>query len=210
LSTQRLQRLAIAGLLVVGWFLASGAARLLVVRAPVEHADAILVLSGSSRLAERNHLAAELFRQGRAPRVILTNDYVQVGWDSKEERNPFSYEFARRILQTDGVPAERIEVLMQSVNGKYGGTYGELELVRRYASQQQLRSLLLVTSAYHSRRTLWTANNLFKGTGVLIGLERASPTPSPWIWWLLPDGWRLVAGEYLKMLYYWPRFWSSP
>ena len=190
--------------MVVGWLLAWGAARLLVVRAPLEHADAILVLSGSSRLAERNHLAAKLFREGRAPRVILTNDHVQLGWDSEEQRNPFSYESARRILQTDGVPAERIEVLMQPTKG----TYGELELVRGYASQQQLRSLLVVTSAYHSRRTLWTASNLFKGTGVVLGLELASPVPSPWIWWLLPDGWRMVPGEYLKMLYYWPRFQS--
>jgi len=204
LYTRRLRGLVIV-LVVVGWLLAWGAARLLVVRAPVEHADAILVLSGSSRLAERNHLAAELFRQGRAPRIILTNDNVRLGWDSKEERNPFAYEFARRILQSNGVPAERIEVLMQ-VNGTYGGTYGELELVRGYASQQQLRSLLVVTSAYHSRRAFWTASNLFKGTGVVLGLELVSPTPSPWIWWLIPDGWRVVAGEYLKMLYYWPRF----
>jgi len=200
-----LQGLAIV-LVVVGWLLAWGAARLLVVRAPVEHTDAIVVLSGSSRLAERNHLAAELFRQGRAPRVILTNDNVQPGWDDKEQRNPFSYENARKILESNGVPAERIEVLMPSVNGKYGGTYGELELVRGYASQQQLRSLLIVTSAYHSRRALWTASNLFKGTGVALGLELANPTPSPWVWWLLPDGWRMVTGEYLKMLYYWPRF----
>jgi|SRR5215831_649361 len=198
--------LAVAALVAVGWLLAWGAARLLIVRAPLERADAILVLSGSSRLAERNHLAAELFRQGRAPRIILTNDHVQLGWDSKEERNPFSYESARRILQTEGVPTERIEVLTQSVKGKYGGTYGELELVRWYASQQRLHSLLMVTSAYHSRRTLWTASNLFRGTGVVLGLELASPAPSPWIWWLLPDGWRMVAGEYIKMVFYWPRF----
>src|SRR5215475_1034638 len=104
--------LAVAALVAVGWLVAWGAARSLVVRAPLEHPDAILVLSGSSRLTERNRLAAELFREGRAPRIILTNDNVQLGWDSKEQRNPFSYEKARRILQADGVPPERIEVVM--------------------------------------------------------------------------------------------------
>src|SRR5215471_1066797 len=163
--------LAVAALVAVGWLLAWGAARLLIVRAPLERADAILVLSGSSRLAERNHLAAELFRQGRAPRVLLTNDHQLLGWDSKEQRNPFSYERAREILQTGGVPLNRIEVLMQSVEG----TYGELDLVREYASQSQLRSSLVVTSAYHSRRSLWTASHLFKGTGIVIGLEHAGP-----------------------------------
>src|SRR5215470_14584337 len=163
----RLRWLAMMVLVVVGWFRAWSAARLLIVRAPLEHADAIVVLSGSSRLAERNHVAAELFRQRRAPGVILTNDHQLLGWDSTEQRNPFSYERARWILQTDGVPVSRVEVLMQPGRG----TYGELDSVREYASQRQLRSLLLVTSAYHARRTLWTARHLFKDTGVVIGLE---------------------------------------
>src|SRR5262245_13656568 len=179
--SNRLRWLSIPLFLLIGWLVAWGAARSLVVRAPLEHPDAILVLSGSSRLTERNRLAAELFREGRAPRIILTNDNVQLGWDSKEQRNPFSYEKARRILQADGVPLERVDVLLQPI---VGGTYRELELVRSYASQRQLHSLLVVTSAYHSRRALWTARSVFKETGVTMGLEHANPTPSPCSWWL--------------------------
>src|SRR5262249_3327435 len=146
-----------------------------------------------------NRLAAKLFRQGRAPRIILTNDNVQLGWDSNERRNPFSYEQARRMLQAEGVPSERIEVLLEPV---IGGTYGEFKLVRSYVSQMQLHSLVVVTSAYHSRRALWTANNVFNGTRLTIGLEHASPAPSPWDWWLSRSGWRMVPQEYLKLLYY--------
>src|SRR6266446_6628076 len=56
------------------WFLAWGAAKLLIVDAPLEHADAIAVLSGSAVIRERAQLAARLYKEGRAPKVILTND----------------------------------------------------------------------------------------------------------------------------------------
>jgi len=189
-------------LLLLGWLLAWVAARMLVVQATLERADAILVLSGSSRIIERTSLATQLFKEGRAPKILLTNDNQQLGWDAKEQRNLLSYQWSRKILVGNGVPSDKIEVVMEPV----GGTYEELEAVQRYAAKNGLHSLLIVTSAYHSRRTLWTASNLFKGMQLGIGLEHPSAVPSPWFWWLRRSGWRMVAGEYVKMLYYWRRF----
>lgn len=157
-----------------------------------------MVLSGSSRIAERNHFAAAMFREGRAPRIILTNDNQQLGWDKKEERNLFSYEWARRILLADGVPADRIEVLMEPVTG----THEELEVVNKGIDPQQTHSLLLVTSAYHSRRTWWTAKRVFKDAPIELGLSTPVATFSPWSWWLHRSGWGMVAGEYVKLAYY--------
>jgi uncharacterized SAM-binding protein YcdF (DUF218 family) len=168
----------------------------------MERADAILVLSGSSRIAERNHLAAQLFLEGRAPRIILTNDNQQMGWDTKQQRNPLSYEWARRVLESDGVPSSQIDVILPPVYG----TYDELERVRSYVEQHQLRSVLVVTSAYHSRRTWWTIHQVFKDKSVDFGMTPASPTLSPWSWWLHFSGWKMVPGEYVKMVYYWLRF----
>jgi uncharacterized SAM-binding protein YcdF (DUF218 family) len=187
---------------VLGWLLAYGAARLLVVQVPMERADAILILSGSSRIIERTKLAAQLFREGRAPRIILTNDNQLLGWDAKEQRNLLSYQWSRKILVGDGIPVDKIEVVIEPV----AGTYEELMAVEHYATQHGLHSLLIVTSAYHSRRTLWTAGRLFKGVQLGVGLEHPGPVPSPWFWWLRRSGWRLVAGEYVKMAYYSRRF----
>ncbi len=200
--SSKLRWLAIAVLAVAGWLLAWGAACLLIVRAPIQRADAILILSGSSAIRERTQLAAQLFKEGRAPRIILTNDNEQAGWESKEQRNPFFYEWAVRLLQKEGVPAERIEVIPQPVSS----TYEESELVRVYADQHQLHSLLLVTSAYHSRRTSWTFRHVFRGTETVVGLEHTGPVHSPWTWWLHRSGWRMVPGEYVKLAYYWLRF----
>ncbi|HJS23271.1 MAG TPA: hypothetical protein VJ751_02790, partial [Pyrinomonadaceae bacterium] len=70
------------------------AARALIVSATLNSADAIVVMSGSSTYVERTQKAAELYRQGRAPLVLLTDDHTRGGWSSALQRNPFFVERA--------------------------------------------------------------------------------------------------------------------
>jgi uncharacterized SAM-binding protein YcdF (DUF218 family) len=183
------------------WFVAWGAAKMLIVSAPLEHAEAIAVLSGSAVIRERVQLAAQLYQQGRAPKIILTNDNQQGGWSRAEQRNPFYYERAVTLLTDAGVPRTVIEILPQPVSG----TYEEALMLRRYAEEHRLSSMLVVTSAYHSRRARWTLRQVFANSGISIGLETVPPgfqAPSPATWWLHIRGWQMVAGEYVKMVYY--------
>lgn len=185
----------------VAWLLAWLAARALIVESPLPHADVIVIMSGSAVVNERAELAAQLYKSGRAPAIILTNDNQQSSWSSAEQRNPFYYERALALLTAAGVPRGAITVLPQPVSG----TYEEVTLVRDYAQQQQLKSILVVTSAYHSRRTLWTLRQIFANSNISVGLVTVPPgiqSPSPSTWWLHIRGWRMVAGEYAKMIYY--------
>lgn len=180
-------------------------ARALIVEAGIARADAIAVLSGSSTFAERTRRAAELYREGRAPKIILTNDGQQGHWSQTQQRNPFYFERAADELRRAGVPADRIEVLPQVISN----TYDEALLLRGQAMSRGLHSLLIVTSAYHSRRALWTLHKVFEGSGIEVGIETPPPgqqTPLPATWWLRPRGWRLVASEYPKMIYYHLRY----
>ncbi|HXM33543.1 MAG TPA: YdcF family protein [Pyrinomonadaceae bacterium] len=189
--------LSLCALLLLAW----GAATVLVVEAPLEHADAIAVLSGSAVIRERAQFAAQLYKEGRAPKIILTNDNHQGSWSSAEQRNPFYYEQAADLLAGAGVPRAAIEILPQPVSG----TDEEASLLRRYAEEHQLKSILVVTSAYHSRRALWTLRQVFANTGITVGLIAVPPgnqAPSPATWWLHIRGWQMVAGEYAKMVYY--------
>jgi uncharacterized SAM-binding protein YcdF (DUF218 family) len=183
------------------WGLAWVAARALVVSEPLGRADALVVLAGSSAYGERARHAARLFGEGRAPLVILTNDGGRSGWSNEQGRNPLFVERAAEELRRAGVPAAQIEVLP----GEVASTYEEAALIGEHARRKGLRSLLLVTSGYHSRRALWTARRLLGRGGVAVGLEAVEPgaeTPAPSVWWLYPSGWRVVAGEYLKFAYY--------
>jgi uncharacterized SAM-binding protein YcdF (DUF218 family) len=202
-SARRRRVLLIAVVCAVVWpLLAWAAAQLLIVKSELAAADALVVLSGSSTYLERADWAAKLYREGRAPVVILTDDKLISGWNRTEDRNPYFYELAAKELEKRGVPAERIRVVAEPALG----TYYESLNVREYAISHKLERLLIVTSAYHSRRALWSMRRACQGAGIEIGVDGPAPgwqTPSAWTWWLHRWGWRVVAGEYAKMIYYW-------
>jgi uncharacterized SAM-binding protein YcdF (DUF218 family) len=185
---------------LVSWpFAAWAAAAALVVRADVGRADALVVLSGSAAYAERARRAAELYREGRAPRVLLTDDGQRGPWSEARQENTFFVERAREALLRDGVPAGSVEVLP----GRVTSTHDEAVAARAYAERDGARSLLFVTSPYHTRRALWTMRRAFRGSGVEVGVEPAEADgPTPWAWWLSRRGWRSVALEYPKLVYY--------
>lgn len=189
---------------IVAWvLLASLAPRALVVNAPLASADAIVVLSGSSAYVERTRKAAELFRERRAPLVLLTDDHTRGGWDSAQQRNPFFVERATAELVKAGVPEDKIKVMP----GVASSTRDEALIVKDYAQSEGLRSVLLVTSSYHSRRALRSMHQTLDETGTTIGLE---PTPAgsdeSMFWWVQPEGWRTVGSECVKSIYYWFKY----
>lgn len=201
--TRIAKRLLIAILI---WFvLAWVAARALIVQAELPAADAIAILSGSSAYVERTHKAAELFKQGRAPLIVLTDDHTRGGWSSALQQNPYFVERAHEELVKQGVPPDKIRV----APGVASSTHEETLILEEYASAHGLRSVLVVTSAYHSRRALRSLRRTFAGSGTAIGIAPSPAgvqTPDPVWWWLHAEGWRSVAVEYVKLIYYWLRY----
>jgi uncharacterized SAM-binding protein YcdF (DUF218 family) len=177
------------------------AAKLLITEAPLANADAIVVLGGAATYKERARAAARLILDGRSQRVLITNDNTQGPWSSAEQRNLFFYERSLAEIKNAGVPANSIELLLKPV----ASTREEAELVRQYAEEHGLHSVLIVTSAYHSRRALWVFTRVFRDTGIRIGLISVRPgdqSPSPATWWFSIRGWQSVPAEYVKMVYY--------
>lgn len=102
---------------------------------PVASADVIILLGGGNH--ERPARAAELFQQHVAPRILHTGE----GDD----------DINRRLLLADGVPARAIEIENQSTT-----THENAEFTIRRLRAENVRSAVLVTSWYHSRRALAT------------------------------------------------------
>lgn len=185
-------------------FLAPFLATNLIIEKTLERADAIFVLSGSGTYIERTNKAAELYKNGVAPKIILTNDGEFGSWSNKEQKNPAFVEMAQKNLIKNGVRAENIEILEPQVSG----TIWEAKVFVERAENNDLKKVLLVTSAYHSSRTLKTFEKVLAENKVEIELGIVSPptgiqTPNPQFWWLKPRGWQQVAGEYLKSAVYW-------
>ena len=199
-------RISVSLVIALGvWIpLASGLANRLAVEQPLPEADAILVLSGSATYIERTQKAAELYQQGIAPRILLTSDGTRAGWSRSEERNPSFVELARASLIERGVDPNAIEILSETATG----TIYEARILRKKLDETGWQKVLIVTSAYHTRRALWTFEKVLaeseKKTEIgIVSAPFGQQTPSPNSWWLSPFGWSLVAGEYVKSFYYW-------
>src|SRR5437879_953524 len=88
------------------------------------------------------------------------------------QNNPRFVDQAADELMRRGVGADRIAIVPEVVDG---GTYGEVIRLRRYARKHGLQSILVVTSAYHSRRALWTMRHVFRRSGIEIGIAVPEP-----------------------------------
>jgi uncharacterized SAM-binding protein YcdF (DUF218 family) len=70
--------------------------------------------------------------------------------------------------------------------------------------ENNLRSLLVVTSPYHTRRSLSTFRAVFDRSGVTVGIAPASATSParPECWWLSAYDRAYVRYEWAAILYY--------
>ncbi len=187
----------------IGWvLLAPSLANYLIVEKPLEHADAIIVLSGSAVYKERTRKAAQLYKQGVASQIIITDDGEHAGWSSNEQTNPALVELEQRELIANGVMPDAITVLP----GLVSGTDQEAKAFENEITARPVNSVLIVTSAYHTRRAIRIFEKILAGENVEIGIVHAPPgeqTPNPNYWWIKPGGWQMVAGEYVKSAVYW-------
>ena len=189
-------------LFVVWLVVAPLIAKNLIIEKPLEKADVILVLGGSSTYTERTRKASQIYKKGVSNKVLLTDDGGYAGWSQKEQRNPPFVDLAKQELIAQGVPAENIEIFKPEGSG----TIYEARFVARKQIERNWDSIMLVTSPYHTRRVLWTFEEKISTGKLEFGITSPATgeqTPSPFIWWLMPKGWKMVAGEYVKSVVYW-------
>jgi len=160
--------------------------RWLVVSVPMEKADALIVLGGEP--LARPTEAARLYKAGVAPRVFVTGR-------GDADTN-------RRILLEGGVPADRIVVESRAIT-----TQSNASLLKPMLEVANVRSALIVTSPFHTRRALATFRKVMPG--ISFGVTDASIG-----WWSRPEGKgdvnRFAAIEFLKTAEYWLIYGVSP
>lgn len=160
-------------------------------------ADALVLMAGG-RHYQRLPAVIELYEEGVAPLILLTNDGIIGGWSEKHQRNLYQVEWAREYLLERDIPADAIEVLGFIESGSYFDAVN----TRRYVQQDNsIDSLLVVSSYYHTRRTLWTFEQVFSGTGVKIGVYPIPRAADDERRWLIRNG-----IETVKLVFYWLRY----
>ena len=146
--------------------------QILVVKSPVRKVDALVVMAGARH--HRLPAALELFRQGVAPKILLTNDGMKGPYSFRDKKNLYLVEWAREYLLEKGVPEDAIVLL----NFTQSGSYFDALNTRAYVqNHDDIGSLLVVTSHYHTRRTLWTFKRIFQEMNVRIGVYPVPKDP---------------------------------
>lgn len=170
--------LSVAGsLLFLGLVLFLNVGRWLVVEDPLRKADATAVLSG--RMPSRALEAARVFNQGYASRVWLTHS-SEPGEELAQLSIPYAGEesYDRQILIHEGVPAEAIQILDPPI----ANTADEMKVIGSALRQQNLHSVIIVTSKVHTRRTraLWKRLSARNETAIIHGVSDDSFDPAHW------------------------------
>ncbi len=181
----------------------------LVLDEPPRRADAIVVLSGS--VPDRILEAVDLYEDGFAPLIILCREPENAGFRELKERGvelPRIYELNVSVARQLGVPESAIVVLEREA----GSTYSEARVVLQDLAERGARSMLLVTSQYHTRRAAAIYRHLAGGAIEVIARPARSGGFDPDAWWRDRMTVRRVLIEYQKLLLFhiWDRWKVQP
>ena len=166
----------------------------LIVAQEIDAPDAIVSLA--SHEWERLPAAAALARRSPRARVLLTVPMAVNAYNC--------HGCADRIarLEAEGVARSRIEVLPRAVYR----TTDEAEAFRLWAQQHGARSVMVVTSPYHTRRALASFQKALAGSGIALGIHPAESSVDPprWYWYKF-DRWYVIY-EWRARIFYLIRF----
>ena len=164
----------------IGWWIVD--------EAPQE-AQAVVVLGGDSVFGDRIRHGVDLYRQGWAPRLIVSGYAI---------RSYFSEtELMEREATELGVPSEALLVFKHNARS----TQEEALALRRFLAERQIRDVIVVTSNFHTRRTRWIFRKVFRGTGVQVKVSASSDVRvDPRRWWKRRSSMNYVLLELLKTL----------
>lgn len=120
-----------------------------VIDEPAAHADAILLLGDDDFYADRATHAAELYRQGVAQEVVASGRRLRPSAGISE--------LMVHDLVERGVPREKIV----SFSHDASSTIEEAEALESFVKAHHWKSVVIVTSNYHTRRTRYIYGKIF-------------------------------------------------
>jgi len=138
---------------------------------PAPHADVIVVLGDDNFYADRATRAAQLFRQGVAPEVVVSGKRLRP--------NAGLSELMEHDLVERGVPKEKIDKLTHDASD----TIEEAQVLEKVARDGRWKSLVVVTSNYHTRRVRYIYEKVFP-RGITVTVASAPDGDfDPQKWW---------------------------
>lgn len=172
----------------------------LVVEHPPVKSDLLVCLAGEN--VERGLTAADLYNRGLASKIFVARELIPDGYDILRRRGasyPESRDLMVSMLEGLGVPGSAV----LTADTPSESTITEAALVAKVVKENNVRSVILVTSPTHSRRAWLVFKKAMEKEGVRILV-----VPSPYSkfkaeeWWKNRRDAKEVLLEYEKLVYY--------
>jgi uncharacterized SAM-binding protein YcdF (DUF218 family) len=152
-----------------------------------QQADAIVAISGGDTTARANE-AIHLYQQGWASKLIFSGA-------AQDKSGPSNAEVMRQTALQAGVPAGSIIIEEEGETTKQNA-----ENTQDIFQQKDIKSVIVVTSAYHQRRAGLEFDK--RSSGVVQVRNHPVASDKQWSgwWWLTPTGWYLAVTEFVKII----------
>ncbi|WP_338778799.1 YdcF family protein [Metabacillus sp. FJAT-52054] len=164
--------------LIVIFLLINSRPHLIVDERPVK-ADAIVILSGS---VVRLDKGIELFQKGYGQYLILST--------------PWGLGLTDKTVHTLPIPEKQL-LLEKNATSTYTNALYTKELLEEY----NLKSVLVVSSDYHMRRSKLTFDRVFRNSEIHLTYVAADKNSDPY-WFLDSNARKIVISEYVKLIGY--------
>jgi len=151
-------------------------------------ADAIVMLGDDNYSADRAARAAQLYREGWAPRVVASGRYLR----------PYASiaELEEHDLENRGVPQAAVVRFAHRAEN----TKDEAAALSQFISSRGWKRILLVTSNYHTRRSRYLAEREFPSGTILRVVAAPDSDYDPREWWRTRDGLKIFMHECVGMV----------
>ena len=159
-----------------------------------ETADCILVLGSIKAAQYRVPVAVDAYRAGRASKILMCGGKLREFPDGKYTEA----EHMRRAALKLGVTEESIILENSSQNTVENIRFALRELQRTFG-MDQVRRVLLVTTAYHMRRSLAIARYLFPAHIAVIPCPADDNNTRRDNWMNTPVGMKRAKAEAMKL-----------
>lgn len=179
-----------------------GVGQFLIVDDLLSPSDAIVLSTGD--LYNRPSVAARLYHQGYASWIMFSP--LEKNLAEKFGIVAEHGTLLRKVLVSLGVPDSSIILL--HFEGGVTSTFDEALSVRNFiAERPSLKKIIVVTSAFHTRRASLVYRKALHHLNVEVLM---APAPYSHVdvneWWKSEDGLIFCLNEYVKLVYYWLKY----
>jgi uncharacterized SAM-binding protein YcdF (DUF218 family) len=162
----------------------------------LQKADALVVLSGSA--FERGNKGAELMQNGFAQKIICPGGNLDLNYLILFGDSIYECDITKKKILQSGVSDSSVVCIYNGTS-----TQEEAQAVKEYCILHHFKSIIVVSTYFHTARVKRVYSKIFAGSGIAIIVRGAKSVHyDENLWWQSEEGLISFNNEWMKTFYY--------